>query len=38
MRAAKAASGKKGSRAKLFRIKVLSMGDQACGKSCLIKR
>lgn len=38
MRAAKAASGKKNARAKLFRIKVISMGDTASGKSCLIKR
>jgi len=39
MRAAKAAgSSRKVSRAKLFRIKVISLGDQAVGKSCLIKR
>ncbi|EFJ48349.1 hypothetical protein VOLCADRAFT_104739 [Volvox carteri f. nagariensis] len=38
MRAVKAATGKKNARAKLFRIKVISMGDSACGKSCLIKR
>jgi hypothetical protein len=38
MRAAKAAGSRKPSRSKLFRIKVISMGDQAVGKSCLIKR
>eukprot|EP00983_Pelagomonas_calceolata_P108949 1159506-Pelagomonas_calceolata.AAC.17 len=39
MRAAKAAgSSRKTPRAKLFRIKVISLGDQAVGKSCLIKR
>ena len=37
MRAAKVASGRK-SKPKLYRIKVISMGEQACGKSCLIKR
>ncbi len=39
MRAAKAAAGsRKGSKTKIFRIKIISMGDQALGKSCLIKR
>uniref|UniRef100_A0A7S0RSD0 Uncharacterized protein n=1 Tax=Chlamydomonas leiostraca TaxID=1034604 RepID=A0A7S0RSD0_9CHLO len=38
MRAAKAAGSRKSSRGKLFRIKVISMGEQATGKSCLIKR
>mmetsp|Transcript_25971 Transcript_25971/g.76968 ORF Transcript_25971/g.76968 Transcript_25971/m.76968 type:complete len:206 (-) Transcript_25971:497-1114(-) len=39
MRAAKAATGaRRPSRARLFRIKVISMGEQATGKSCLIKR
>ena len=38
MRAAKAAGSRKSARSKLFRIKVLSMGDQGAGKSCLIKR
>ena len=37
MRAAKAL-GQKSKRAKLYRIKVISMGDSASGKSCLIKR
>lgn len=36
MRAAKAS--RKSSRAKVFRIKVISMGEQGVGKSCLIKR
>ena len=38
MRAAKVAAGSRKSKPKLYRIKVISMGDQACGKSCLIKR
>jgi GTPase SAR1 family protein len=38
MRAAKAANSRKGGRAKVIRIKVISMGEQAVGKSCLIKR
>lgn len=37
MRAVRAA-GRKSSKPKTFRIKVISMGDQAVGKSCLIKR
>jgi len=39
MRAVKAATavGRK-SKLKVYRIKVISMGDQAVGKSCLIKR
>jgi GTPase SAR1 family protein len=35
MRAVRAKAKTKG---KIFRIKVISMGDQAVGKSCLIKR
>lgn len=39
MRAAKGAgSGGKRNKPKVYRIKVISMGEQACGKSCLIKR
>lgn len=40
MRAAKAARDqqRKTPRDKLFRIKIISMGDMASGKSCLIKR
>ena len=38
MRAAKAAGSSRKGRAKLYRIKVISLGEQAAGKSCLIKR
>lgn len=38
MRAVKAAGSRRSSRSKLFRIKVISMGDTCVGKSCLIKR
>ena len=38
MRAVKAAGDRKKVRPKVFRIKVISMGDTAVGKSCLIKR
>ena len=38
MRAVKAAGDRKKIRPKVFRIKVISMGDTAVGKSCLIKR
>ena len=38
MRAVKAAGDRKKVRPKVFRIKVISMGDTAVGTSCLIKR
>ena len=38
MRAVKAAGDRKKGKPKVFRIKVISMGDTAVGKSCLIKR
>jgi len=38
MRAVRAAGSRKSSRSRVFRIKVISMGETAVGKSCLIKR
>lgn len=38
MPAAAAASSQQVARSKVVRVKVISMGDMGCGKSCLIKR
>lgn len=38
MRAAKAAQGRKLSRKRILRVKLVSLGDAAVGKSCVIKR